>query len=95
MSASDSIDGLIKWAQREPWVDDIEATFARQIGPACRRADVAPDDLAETIGADLATSLWGWAFEDFVSSRRGERNVADDYLKRAAAGRRAPAPGPT
>lgn len=82
MSASDSIDGLIKWAQREPWVDDFEATFEREIGPACRRAGVAPDDLAETIGADLATSLWGWAFEDFVSSRRGERNVADDYLKR-------------
>lgn len=82
MSASDSIDGLIKWAQREPWVDDFEATFEREIGPACRRAGVAPDDLAETIGTDLATSLWGWAFEDFVSSRRGERNVADDYLKR-------------
>ena len=82
MSASDSIDGLIKWAQHEPWVDDFEATFERQIGPACRRAGVAPDDLAETIGTDLATSLWGWAFEDFVSSRRGERNVADDYLKR-------------
>ena len=82
MSASHSIDGLIKWAQREPWVDDFEATFKRQIGPACRRAGVEPDDLAEAIGADWATSLWGWAFEDFVSSRRGERNVADDYLKR-------------
>jgi hypothetical protein len=73
MSASHSIDGLIKWAQREPWVDDFEATFKRQIDPACRRAGVEPDDLAEAIGADWATSLWGWAFEDFASPRRGER----------------------
>jgi hypothetical protein len=82
MSASHSIDGLIKWAQREPWVNDFEATFEHQIGPACGRAGVAPSDLAEAIGGDWATSLWGWAFEDFVSSRRGERNVADEYLKR-------------
>jgi hypothetical protein len=82
MSASDSIDGLIAWVRREPWADDFEATFERQIGPACHRAGLAPDALAETIGADWAASLWGWAFEDFVSSRRGERNVADDYLKR-------------
>ena len=28
------------------------------------------------------TVLWGCAFEDFVSSGSGERNVADEYLKR-------------
>ena len=28
------------------------------------------------------TVLWGCAFENFVSSGSGERNVADEYLKR-------------
>ena len=82
MPASDNIEGLIKWAQREPWVDDFDAEFERHCGPACRHAGVAFDELADAIGADLMMALWGWVFEDFVSSRRGERNVADDYLKR-------------
>ena len=82
MPASDNIEGLIKWAQREPWVDDFDAEFERHCGPASRHAGVAFDELADAIGADLMMALWGWVFEDFVSSRRGERNVADDYLKR-------------
>ena len=82
MSESGSIDGLIKWAHREPWLEEFQAEFERHCGPACRQAGVTLEDLADAIGGDLMTVLWGWVFEDFVSSRRGERNVADDYLKR-------------
>ncbi len=39
-------------------------------------------ELADIIGDDGMTVLWGCAFEDFVSSGSGERNVADDHLKR-------------
>jgi hypothetical protein len=33
MAAGDSIEGLMEWAQREPWVDDFDALFERIAGP--------------------------------------------------------------
>src|SRR5271166_4573392 len=82
MSASQSIQGLIKWTQREEWRDDFEATLERHVGSACRSAGIGVDELAEIIGNHWMTTLWGCALEDIISARRGERNVAEDYLKR-------------
>src|SRR5271166_534427 len=82
MSAIYGVEGLIKWIKRDEWRNDFEAVFDRHVGPACRGAGVALEELADIIGDDGMTVLWGCAFEDFVSSGSGERNVADDYLKR-------------
>jgi hypothetical protein len=82
MAASHSIEGLVKWSQREEWRDDLDAVIERHIGPACRGAEIEVHELTEIIGPDSMMPLWGCAFEDLVSSRRGEHNVADDYLKR-------------
>jgi hypothetical protein len=82
MSTSHSIQGLIKWAQRDEWRDDFGAVFERHVGSACRGAGVGLEQLEQIIGDQWMSTLWGCAFEDFVSSGRMERNVADDYLKR-------------
>jgi hypothetical protein len=82
MSTSQSIQGLIKWSQRGEWRDNFEAALERHVGPACRGAGIGLDGLAEIIGDHLMSTLWGCAFEDLVSARHAERNVADDYLKR-------------
>jgi hypothetical protein len=82
MAAGHIIDGLIKWARREEWRDEFDAVFDRHVGAACRQVGVEPDELAEIIGDHWVMTLWGCAFEDLVSSRSGERNIADDYLKR-------------
>ena len=82
MSTSQSIQGLIKWSQRGEWRGDFEAALERHVGPACRGAGIGLEELAEIIGNDWMSTLWGCAFEDLVSAGRAERNVADDYLKR-------------
>ena len=76
------VEGLIKWIKGDEWRNDFEAVFDRHVGPACRGAGVEIEELAEIIGDHGMTVLWGCAFEDFVSSGSGERNVADEYLKR-------------
>jgi hypothetical protein len=82
MSTSQSIQGLIKWSQRGEWRGNFEATFERHVGPACRGAGIGVEELAEIIGNQWMSTLWGCAFEDLVSAGRAERNVAEDYLKR-------------
>jgi hypothetical protein len=82
MSTSHSIQGLIKWSQREEWSDDFEAVFERHVGSACNGAGVGLEQLGQIIGDQWMSTLWGCAFEDFVASGQTERNVADDYLKR-------------
>ena len=82
MSAIHGVEGLIKWIKGDEWRNDFEAVFDRHVGPACRGAGVELRELADIIGDDGMTVLWGCAFEDFVSSGSGERNIADDYLKR-------------
>ena len=80
MSAIHGVEGLI--IKGDEWRNDFEAVFDRHVGSACRGAGVALEELADIIGDHGMTVLWGCAFEDFVSSGSGERNVADDYLKR-------------
>ena len=82
MSAIHGVEGLIKWIKGDEWRNDFEAVFDRHVGPACRGAGVDLEELADIIGDLGMTVLWGCAFEDFVSSSFGERNVADEYLKR-------------
>ncbi len=82
MSAIHGVEGLIKWIKRDEWRSDFEAVFDRHVGSACRGAGVELEELADIIGDHGMTVLWGCAFEDFVSSGSGERNVADEYLKR-------------
>ena len=82
MSAIHGVEGLIKWIKGDEWRNDFDAVFDRHVGPACRGAGVEPEELADIIGDHGMAVLWGCAFEDFVSSGSGERNVADEYLKR-------------
>lgn len=82
MSAIHGVEGLIKWIKGDEWRNDFDAVFDRHVGPACRSAGVEPEELADIIGDHGMAVLWGCAFEDFVSSGSGERNVADEYLKR-------------
>lgn len=82
MATVHSIAGLIAWARRQEWRDQFEDVFDRHIGAACRGAGIDVDGLADIIGDGGVSNLWGFAFEDFVSSGPDERNVAADFLKR-------------
>ena len=83
MPSSDTLSGLIKWLRREPWADAFEELLERHLGPACDKADVPVDDLGDVIGEHWAMTLWGCAFEDFLTREvEGAGNIVDDYLKR-------------
>ena len=83
MPSGHSISGLMKWLRRDPWRKTFEVVLDRHLGPACDQADIKIDDLADLIGADMVATLWGCAFEDFLTHDVGEfGNIVDDYLKR-------------
>ena len=83
MSSSDARSGLIKWLRREPWGNAFGELLERHLGPACDQADVPLDQLSNVIGDHWAMTLWGCAFEDFLTREiEGAGNIVDDYLKR-------------
>ena len=83
MPASDSRSGLMKWLRREPWSSAFGELLERHLGPACDKAGVPLEELSEVIGDHWAMTLWGCAFEDFLTREvEGAGNIVDDYLKR-------------
>jgi hypothetical protein len=83
MASSHSISGLMKWLHRDPWREAFQVVLDRHLGPACDEAGIEFDDLVDLIGADMVGTLWGCAFEDFLTHDVVEfGNIVDDYLKR-------------
>ena len=83
MPSAHSLSGLMKWLRRDPWREAFEELLERHLGPACDQADIDIDDLASLIDADMVATLWGCAFEDFLTRDIDDAgNIVDDYLKR-------------
>src|SRR6516165_8067557 len=83
MPNANSLVGLMKWIGREDWRDDFAELFDRHLAPPCSAAGVKIEDLGSLIGEQEFMTLWGCAFEDFLTRDLGDgRNVVDDYLKR-------------
>lgn len=73
----------MKWARREPWAQAFGDVMENHLGPACANADIEIDQLADVIGDDWSSTLFGCAFEDFLTRDIDPvGNVVDDYLKR-------------
>lgn len=84
MNSGHSLAGLMKFAERADWTDPFEDVLAEHFGMAFEAFDLEQDDIPNLLGQHWAGTLWGCAFEDFLT-RRGNpdgRNVAEDYLKR-------------
>ncbi len=73
----------MKWIGREEWSDAFGDLLDHHLARACKGADVEIEDLPSLIGDHEVSTLWGCAFEDFLTRDLDEgRNIADDYLKR-------------
>lgn len=85
MGRSSSLDGLIKWAGREEWSGLFDDVLCDHYEEVCEEWGVELDfeELGQILGEEVATVLWGCAFEHFLT-RPGEdeRTIVDDYLKR-------------
>ena len=84
MTTSDSLSGLMKWLAKEPWRGAFLEVLEHHIGPILEKYDIPDfDELGGLIGVDYAMTLWGCAFEDFLTQEvEGAGNIVDDYLKR-------------
>ncbi|GAN54783.1 hypothetical protein [Tanticharoenia sakaeratensis] len=81
--ASHELSGLIRYLDQENWQDCFAEVLGDHIGPALEAGDITFEDLAEMIGPDVAMTLWGCAFEDFLGQDWDNgRNFVDVYLKR-------------
>ena len=89
MPASSSLAGLIKWLGRDEWREPFEEVLWLHTGPACKQAGIEFEDIEDILGHHHSTTLWGCAFEDFLTrtlepdaSDQDGRNIVDDYLRR-------------
>lgn len=74
---------MIAWAKREEWRGTLAEFLDRHGAQACAAAGIELREIADILGDDAATVVWGAAFEDLVATDLpGGRNLADDYLRR-------------
>ncbi|WP_043361332.1 hypothetical protein [Belnapia sp. F-4-1] len=83
MSKPHDIAGLIAWAKRDEWRGILAEFIDRHSAKVCEAAGIDVEEIADVLGEDAATVVWGAAFEDLVATDLpGNRNLADDYLRR-------------
>ncbi|GAN55825.1 hypothetical protein [Tanticharoenia sakaeratensis] len=81
--ASHELSGLIRYLGQDDWGASFDEVLDQHLGPALDAAEVSFDDLKEILGPDVAMTLWGCAFEDFLTQEwDGGSNFVDAYLKR-------------
>jgi hypothetical protein len=84
MTNARSLQGLMKWLTRAEWRDRFAEVYDWHLLPACRRTGFDAEEVVAILGENwFTTTVWGCAFEDFLTREGADgRNVVDDYLKR-------------
>lgn len=84
MASSRHLDGLIKFLSRDEWEDCFQEIFDDHFREILDDGDLDFEDLAEVFGDHWAMTLWGCAFEDFLTQDFDVQggNIVDEYLKR-------------
>jgi hypothetical protein len=84
MTSAHSLQGLMKWLTRAEWRDRFAEVYDHHLLPACRRTGFDADEVMAILGESwYMTTVWGCAFEDFLTREGADgRNIVDDYLKR-------------
>lgn len=82
--SSHSLSGLLKWVAKDPWEPAFLAVLDRHVGPVLDDFELADfDALGGMIDPHWVMTVWGCAFEDFLTKETiGVGNIVDDYLKR-------------
>jgi hypothetical protein len=83
MANAKSLAGLMKWLHREEWHNAFDELQERHLGRACTKAGIAIEELADVLGEQHSSVLWGCVFEDLLARDLDDgRNIVDDYLRR-------------
>ncbi|MGG7519442.1 hypothetical protein ACQ3G6_16300 [Allorhizobium undicola] len=84
MPTSHDLKGLMKFLAREEWRECFDEVFCNHFGPVLDAGEMDFEDIAEILGEVWAMTLWGCAFEDFITQDFEVEggNIVDEYLKR-------------
>lgn len=85
MQQGHDLDGLIRFSQRDDaWRERLASVLDEHLLPAMEEFELDFEDLEELLGEQAPWTLWGCAFEDFLSCRwePDGQNIIDVYLKR-------------
>ena len=74
----------MKWLTRAEWRERFAEVYDHHLLPACRRTGFDAEEVIAILGENwFMTTVWGCAFEDFLTRESADgRNIVDDYLKR-------------
>ncbi|MFP8967796.1 hypothetical protein ACKC9G_14530 [Pokkaliibacter sp. CJK22405] len=84
MANSHDLKGLFKFLKRDEWANCFSMVYDEHLGKTLRAGEMSFEELTKLIGQEAANTLWGCAFEDFLTQAfqvPGE-NLVDEYLKR-------------
>jgi hypothetical protein len=84
VTSARSLQGLMKWLTRADWRDRFAEVYDHHLLPTCRRTGLDAEEVIAILGEHwFMTTVWGCAFEDFLTRESVDgRNIVDDYLKR-------------
>lgn len=86
MPTGHDLEGLMKFLSHDQWSDCFEDLLDEHVGAVLDGGDMDFGDLADILGDDLAMTMWGCAFEDFLTQEFEvdalNGNIVDEYLKR-------------
>ncbi len=84
MKANYDLSRLIKFAMREPWLEEMQAVLSEHLGEALDQFDLEVDALGDVVGEHYVPTLFGCALEDLMTRKiePDNRNLVDIYIKK-------------
>ncbi len=83
MPTAKDLNGLIRFMERPEWAERFRIILDDHFGPVLDPTDMGFDDLRNLLGDPMTMTLWGCAFEDFLTQDfEIGGNVVDEYLRR-------------
>lgn len=78
------LSDLIKWTARDEWRSHVDDVMAEHFTPAMEAFGLEFEQIDEALGGNWGRTLWGCAFEDFLTRRFGPDNQTpvEAYLRR-------------
>ncbi len=67
MPTGHDLKGLMKFLSGDYWRDCFQEVLDEHLGPVLDAGQMEFAGLAKILGDDLAMTLWGCAFEDFLT----------------------------
>jgi hypothetical protein len=86
----------MKWLTRAEWRERFVEVYDHHLLPACRRTGLEAEEVMAILGENwFMTTVWGCAFEDFLTRESADGRNIVETISNAEAGRKAHRREPT